>query len=176
MLRTYLSLVAGLALLPGCPLLDVQADVQDVCVTYPGLQIPAQPPATTAIERSFTVDQLDSFKDLADQGFTLAFSHGVARATSGVSDFTFVQHADLAIASGDPSSTLPTLEIFDCDGCASADGTLDVAAAGSADATAYVASGSLVVTIDLAGTAPTVDWTMDVDVCMTGAGSYQVDE
>ncbi len=172
--RTPLCLVAGVLLLPGCPLLDVQADVAETCVTYPGVKVDAQPPATLSVDKSFTIDHLDSFKALADQGFHLAFVRGEVRATSGVADFSFVDKAAVEVASGDPSSTLPTLEVFDCDHCATDSAKLDVTTTTQGDAAPYVETGSLVLTVDLAGQAPTVAWTMDVDVCMTGSASYQL--
>lgn len=168
----YVGLVGCLALLPGCPLLDVQAEVSETCVTYPGVRVEAQPDGSTSVDSTFTVDHLDGFRDLADQGFHLAFVRGEVRATSGIADFAFVDHAAVAVASGDPESTLPTLDVFSCDHCASAAPVLDVTPSGAADAAAYIESGSLVVTLELAGRAPTVDWMMDVDVCMTGSASY----
>jgi hypothetical protein len=176
MSRSYLALVVGLVVLPACPLLDVEADVQDACVTYPGLQVAALPSVNATIEKSFTVGNLDSFKELASQGFDLSFVHGEAHATSGITDFTFVRKATMAVASGDPSSTLPTLDVFNCEACAPTGDTLEIGAATQADAAPYITTGSIIVTIDLTGTPPAVDWTMDVDVCMTGSGSYELNE
>src|SRR5450432_416560 len=110
-------LLLGLVLLPACPLLEVQAEVQEVCMTYRGVTIPGVPAGVGRIEQSFNFDDLQGAKALADANATLTFTRAEVRATSGVSDFTFVQKADLSIASGDPNSTLPTLSIFDCTDC-----------------------------------------------------------
>jgi hypothetical protein len=172
MLRPFM--LAGLVLLPACPLLDVQAEVQQVCLTYRGVTIPGVPLGQTTIDQSFSLDQLQGAKDLADADAKLTFTHAEVRATSGVSDFSFVQKAELSIASGDPSSTLPTLSIFECQNCGTATTTLDVDNAVTTPIQDYIKSGSLVVTIALQGTPPATDWTADVDVCMTGTVSYTV--
>ena len=162
-------MLAGLVLLPACPLLDVQAEVDEVCMTYRGVTIPGVPAGETRIEQSFNVDQLQGAKDLADADAQLTFTRAEIRATSGVSDFSFVQQAELSIASGDPNSTLPTLAIFECQDCGTATTTLDVDNAMVTPIQDYIKSGSLVVTLALQGTPPATDWTADVDVCMTGS-------
>jgi len=167
-------LLLGLVLLPACPLLDVQAEVQEVCMTYRGVTIPGVPVGVGRIDQSFNFNDLQGAKALADANATLTFTRAEVRATSGVSDFAFVQKADLSIASGDPNSTLPTLSIFDCTDCASSTSTLDAGTATTTPAQDYVKSGSLVVTIALSGTPPAVAWTADIDICMTGNVSYQV--
>jgi hypothetical protein len=161
-----LFLLAGLVVLPACPLLEVQGEVQEVCLTYRGVTIPGVPVGQTQVSQSFTLDQL--------QGAKLTFTHAEVRATAGVSDFSFVQHAELSIASGDPASTLPTLSIFNCEGCATTSTTLDVDNPTTTEVQDYIKTGSVIVTIDLKGTAPATDWTADVDVCMTGNISYTV--
>lgn len=169
-----LFLLAGLVVLPACPLLEVQGEVQEVCLTYRGVTIPGIPVGQTSVSQSFTLDQLQGAKELADADATLTFTHAEVRATAGVSDFSFVQKAELSIASGDPDSTLPTLSIFDCEGCATTSTTLDVDNPSTTEVQDYIKTGSVVVTIDLQGNAPATDWTADVDVCMTGTISYTV--
>lgn len=172
---SYLSLAAGLAVLPACPLLDVQASVAESCVTYPNVHVDAAPPGTQSAEERFRLNNLDSLQALTDQGFSLEFMRAQIRATSGITDFAFVNKATVTIASGDPASTLPTLEVFDCESCATAGPTLDLAAATTADAAPYVATGSLSVTANIAGQLPAVAWMMDVDVCTSGSASYTFD-
>jgi hypothetical protein len=173
MLRTSFLLAGLVTLVPACPLLDVQAEVQEVCLTYRGVTIPGVP-VGGSISQSFNFDDLQGAKDLADADAKLMFTHAEVRATSGVPSFAFVQHAELSIASGDPNSTLPTLTIFNCDSCGNATTTLDVANATSSQAQDYLKTGSLVATIDFTGTPPATDWTADVDICMTGTVDYTV--
>jgi hypothetical protein len=167
-------MLASLLVLPACPLLDVQAQVQEVCMTYRGVTIPGVPVGQTSIDQSFTLDQLQGAKDLADADAQLTFTHAEVRAVSGVSDFSFVQKAELSIASGDPNSTLPTVSVFDCEGCGTSAAALDVDNAATVPVQDYIKSGSLVVTIALEGTPPANDWIADVDVCMSGNISYKV--
>jgi hypothetical protein len=186
MIRSHLIAVfgglLGLALLPACPLLDLQADVQSACVHYSDVAVDPMPQVTATIEKSFTVNDLDSLKQLADDGFQLSFASGDVASATGISGFGFVKSADVAVASGDPNSTLPTLE-FTCTDCGGDSTELDFAPVGSdsgsaatVDAKPYFDSGSLIVTIGLTGMPPSIAWSMDVDVCVTGTASYQVNE
>lgn len=174
-MRTSFLLVGLVTLVPACPLLNVQADVQEVCLTYRGVTI-AGIPVGGSISQSFDFDDLQGAKALADADAQLTFTHAEVRATSGVPNFSFVQHAELSIASGDASSTLPTLSIFNCDACGNDTATLDVANATSSQVQDYIKTGSLVVTIDFTGTPPATDWTADVDICMTGTVNYTVSQ
>ena len=167
-----LALVAALTVLPACPLLDIETQVADTCATYHDVAVPAVTDVQPMISQDFTIDQLQSITQLANLDGTLTFTHAEARITGGISDFSFVQSASLTIASGDPSSTLPSIVVFACSDCGTPTPTLDVATNAQIDAKAYVSSGSLAVTVDLAGQAPSVAWTMDVDVCMSGDVSY----
>jgi hypothetical protein len=175
MSHTYASLVVGLLVLPACPLLDVRADVQQACVTYQNVSVDPMPQVTGTLEKSFTVSDLSALKNLTDDGFQLGFASGDVRAVSGISDFGFVQAADVLVASGSAASTLPTYD-FGCTNCGSAASEVEFAPQGSGDAQAYVETGSLIVTLELTGTPPAVGWTMDVDVCMTGTASYELNE
>lgn len=170
-MRLFL-LASSLVVLPACPLLEVQGEVQEVCLTYRGVTIPGIPVGETEVAQSFTLDDLQGAKALADMDATLTVTHAEVRATSGVKDFTFVKKAELSIASGDPDSTLPTLSVFGCDNCSSASTTLDVDNPSTTPIQDYIKTGSVVVTIDLKGTPPANDWVADVDICMSGNISY----
>ena len=167
-----LLLVACLLVLPACPLLDVETDVQETCATYHDVQIDGVPVAQGTLSTTFTFSELGPLQDLASFDTGIQFTRAALHATSGVSDFAFVDGASLAIASGDPSSTLPSLVVFECAACGTPAPVLDVATSAAVDATDYVTSGSLIVTADFTGRAPASAWTMDVDVCMSGRGSY----
>jgi hypothetical protein len=168
-------LLCGLtALVSGCPLLDVRAEVEEVCMTYRGVTIPGMAAGATSVEQSFDFDDLRGAKQLADAGATLVFTRAELRATSGPTSFELVHHATLSIASADPASTLPTLDVFTCDDCGNATPTLQITNASTTPVDDYLETGGLVVTVDLAGTLPTADWTADIDVCMTGTIAYQL--
>jgi hypothetical protein len=165
-------LVAALSLLPGCPLLEIQGSVDEVCATYHDIQVQPVPASLPMLSQDFAIDNLGSIDKLASLDSTLQFTRAELHATAGIADFSFVHGASLTIASGDPSSTLPTIKVFDCADCGAAEATLDIATTAQIDAKAYVSTGSLIVGVDLTGAAPTVAWTMDLDVCMSGKVAY----
>lgn len=173
---TKLSLVGiGLAMLPGCPLLDVQADAGEVCLTYPNLRIPAAGGQTEA-QQSFSFDDLSQIHKITDKlDANVQLVRAEIRATSGISDFSFVQAAHLTVSSGDASSSLPPLEIYNCDGDCAPDGdTLELPASKAEDVIAYLKGNSIKIDLGFKGNLPTTEWTMDVDVCMKAKGSYTV--
>lgn len=174
---TKLSLVgiAGLAMLPGCPLLDVEADAGEVCLTYPNLHVPAAG-GETSIQQSFAFDDLSSIHNITDKvDANVELVSASIRATSGISSFQFVQSAHLTVSSGDPTSSLPPLEIYNCDGDCAPDGdTLELPASKAEDVIAYLKGDSIKIDLAFHGDLPTVEWTMDVDVCMKAKGSYTV--
>jgi hypothetical protein len=176
-LSPRLSLLAlGLALAPlaACTLVDAHADVEDVCVSYLGVKVPAAAWGATSIDQSFAVDNLGDIQNLTTLVSDLEFIRAEARATSGITDFDFVNAAHIAVSSDDPSSPLPTLDVYDCDGnCVPAGDTLTVPSAVTSSAIAYVKSGSVLVDVVMIGQPPTAAWTMDLDVCFRGQLSYQ---
>lgn len=162
------SLVA-ITLLPGCPLLETEVEVSEVCLTYPNIQVDAALAGATSINSSFTFDALDAIHDLTDLDADLELVRADATLTSGVASFDFVRSAHLTIASGDPQSTLPTLALYDCDGnCLASGVTLDLTGDVRHQLVDYAKGDSIVGAIDFTGEMPATAWTMDVSVCMKG--------
>lgn len=169
-----LSLVGiGLAMLPGCPLLDVQADAGEVCLTYPNLHVPAGGGQTSA-QLSFEFDDLSNIHDLTDKvDANVELTRAEIHATSGISDFSFIQKVDLTVSSGDATSSLPPLAIVNCDGDCAPDGaTLELPASQAQNVIAYLKGNSIKIDLAFQGDIPTTEWTMDVDVCMKAKASY----
>lgn len=179
MLKPFVGASFGIALLSlsaGCPLLEIKAEVPEVCLTYRNVHVAGVSGAPTTYTNQFSFDDLSAVKDLAKLDANLEFVRAEVRATSGITSLDFVTSAHLAIASGDPSATLPTLEVLDCDGDCLTDGTtLEVPAAIQHDAVAYLETGSLVIDLSLAGKLPEQDWTMDVDLCLKGNVDYTLE-
>ncbi|MCW5803716.1 MAG: hypothetical protein KIT31_15135 [Deltaproteobacteria bacterium] len=167
--------ILGLTLLPGCPLLAVEAEIPEVCMTYTGIEI-AGVGGATSLNTEFTLDDLGGLEELTNKlDATVHFVRAEVRAR-GVSDLAFVDRATLTIASGSPDSTLPELVAYDCDGTCLPDGLrLAIPATLERDALAYVESASLLVGVEFAGQMPEDDWSFDVDVCMKGTLSYALD-
>ncbi|HET9623047.1 MAG TPA: hypothetical protein VFP84_16860 [Kofleriaceae bacterium] len=165
---------AGLTVLPACPLLDVTADAQEVCLTYPNLKVPAAG-GETSLDQSFSFDDLSKIHDLTKLDASLEFTRAQVRATSGITDFSFIESAKLDVASGDPGSTLPTLTMYDCNGDCDPNGaTLDIPANTVTNAVQYLRGDSIEIGVAFKGTLPSVAWTLDIDVCMTASASYSV--
>lgn len=158
--------------LAGCPLLEIEASIEEVCVTYRDVEIVGV--VGDHIQHSFTTGELGELQGLAEQDAEMSFTRVTLRAHGG--ELTTVSSARVAVASGDPESTLPTLPIVECDGDCLPDGnTLAIPAATQHSAVAYVATGSLVIDLELRGQLPAEAWTADVDVCMNGRFRYAVE-
>lgn len=172
--KTSLVLAAGLIALPGCPLVDVNVDVPDVCLTYPNLEIPAVAGGQTSLDQAFVFDDLSQVHDALNRfDANLQFVRADVTATSGITDFKFIQAAHISVASNDPGSTLPAMTMYDCDGdCAGDSATLEIPAAVGNDAIPYLRGNSIKIDIMFEGNVPSVAWTMDVDVCMNAKASY----
>ena len=170
--KSALLLGIGLGMLPGCPLLDVQAEAPEVCLTYPNLDVPATT-GLSSFQKSFVFDDLSSIEDLAKLDGNLRFVRADIRATSGIDSFAFVDAAHVVVSSGDPASALPPLTIYDCDGdCAPAGNQLELPATLADNALEYLRTNSIVIDLDFHGEVPAVAWTMDVDVCMKASAGY----
>ena len=170
------ALAAGLlALEAGCPLLDVEAEVPEVCLTYPDFEVDGAL-ASSSVDESFVFDDLSRLHELADLDAGIAFTRAEVRVKNGVDSLAFVQEFRASVASGDPGSTLPTLVLFDCSGdCDSAGASLRVPASFVEDALDYVKSDSLVLDLKFVGEIPRTRFKLDVDVCMKGHVGYTVD-
>lgn len=171
--------VAWIALATGCPLLDVEAEFENLLITYPAVEVPAvEASEATHIERSFVVDDLQTLEKIGEIvriGGEVALMSADLRPTSGITDIAFVHRATVTVTSGDPDSTLPPLT-YACDGnCTPENGVLAIGALDSENVLAYVQSGSILVDIAIDGDLPTVDWTMDVDLRFRGRVTAQVD-
>ena len=167
-----LVLAVAALLLTGCPLLDVEVDVPEVCVTYADLPVEAADrDGAVTIHRSFAVDDLSLVHRLTDLDAELAFVGAALIARTGIAGFAFVDAARISISSG--GSELPPLVLYQCAGdCVPADGALDMTAASEHDALAYLRGDGLIIDLELTGRLPTVAWTMTVDVCFAGRAGY----
>jgi len=178
-MKPVIPAVVGLAFLSGgCPLFSVEAEIEEACVVRHGIAVEAVPAGTTSITKQYdiAVDELSGLQDLIDLDADLEFVRFDVIATSGITELGFVDAAHVTVASGDPDSALPTLVAYDCDGDCPVNGTtLTVPAAAERDAADYLASGSLVVDVEVEGQLPATAWTMDVAVCVKGRAAYALE-
>ena len=170
--KSVFVLGAGLFLLPGCPLVDIQAEAQEVCLSYPNLRVPAMPDQSS-IKQTFAFDDLSKIHDLTELDANLEFVRAEIIVTSGIESLAFVDAVHIVVSSGDPGTTLPPLTMYDCDGdCARVGNKLVIPAALAHNAIEYLRSDSILIDLDFQGQIPSTEWTMDVNVCMNAKAGY----
>lgn len=170
--KTLMLLGTGLFLLPGCPLVDIEAEVPEVCLKYPNLEI-TNPEAASSLTESFTFDDLADIHDLVEHDASIQFVRAQVRATSGVENLAFVRSLRVMVSS--PTSSLPAMTMYDCDGdCVPEGDTLEIPAAVGNDAIAYLRQDAIAIDLDFQGEIPAGTFTLDVDVCLKGSAGYTV--
>ena len=152
----------------GCPYVQVSVAVSEVCVTRHDVTIDATD--GTHAGGSFTIDDFGDVSKFAGLDGDMQFRRVQIRPHGALPS---VSSAHVAIASGDASSTLPSLELA-CDGDCEVEQDIYLPAELQANAVDYVLSGSMVIDVDVQGQLPTTAWTADIDVCMTGKFGDQV--
>jgi hypothetical protein len=164
----------GLAFLStGCPLVEIEAEIEDTCMSYTGVEVDGVA-GETSLVKSFAFDDLGGLGELADLDAEVHFAHFDARLVDGVKHFDFVQAAKVTISA--PDGDVPALVVYECDGdCATEGSVLTVDATSEVDALEYLRQDSLVVDVELTGQMPDKKFTMDIDVCVNGKVRYVVD-
>jgi hypothetical protein len=155
-----------LAFLTGCPLLDIQAEVDDLCITQTGISIPAAPAGVDGeLTQDFTFDNLDALSKLSSVSGDVQFASATVVPSGGASSLSFVDSAHLTIA----ADAQPAIDAFDCDGdCFAAGDALNLSAMAEQNVLSYLTAKALSGSIALRGTLPTSDWSVDVTVCLRG--------
>lgn len=174
MIKPAFVFALGISVLGGCPLLDVEVDVPEVCVTYRDLQvegIPVPTDETVTVHNSFAVDDLSAFHQITELDAQAAFVRADLFARAGITSFDFVDAAKISISA--PDSSLPPLVLYQCDGdCVASDGSLDMTPDTQHDALDYLKGESLVIDIEMTGRLPHDRWAMDIDVCFQASAHY----
>ena len=167
------ALLTGLAMLPGCPLVDVEVDVPEVCLTYPNLQV--QTPAQSSISESFVFDDLSAVHDVVREDASLEFVRAEIRVASGLDNLAFVDSVKIVVSSNDAGSTLPPMTMYECDGDCAPDGkVLKLSAGGARNAIDYLKQDSIKIDLDFHGEIPAASFALDIDVCLKGSASHSV--
>lgn len=168
------ALLAVALLLPlgGCPLLQVEADVPEVCVSRTDVTVPGSlGQLQTKVKVDLTnVDGLDEIKD-SDELHFISFS---AHPQGGGSELASIQSAKVTLLAS-AASGLPALQIFSCEGdCTSADGSLTVRSSTDANIADYLGDPAVAVEVELRGSLPLRDFKIDVDACLSGTLSRSI--
>jgi hypothetical protein len=172
------KLVFGLSLVTlaaGCPLLEVEAEMPEVCMTHRDVEVAGVPAEyAMGIDETFAFDDLSAFEEMKDLDADLRFVSATIRATHGVGNLAFIDAASVQIASNNPDSTLPTRAIYACasGSCPAQDNALAIPVQDQDDALEYIRSGSMSISVQATGNMPTEAWKMDVEICVAGRASY----
>jgi len=163
-----------ITLVAGCPFLEIEAEMPEVCMTHTNVEVAGVPAdSAQSIDETFAFDDLSAFEQLNDLDADLRFVSATIRATHGVGNLAFINAASLAIASANPDSTLPTRAVYACDGdCPAKDNGLAIPVQDQDDALEYIRSGSMSISLQASGNMPTEAWKMDVEICVAGRASY----
>jgi hypothetical protein len=166
-----LLVIAGLSLLPGCPLLEAEVQVQEVCITYDDIDaLPA-----TDVHQQIVIDDMSEIHELTDHAEDLRFRRAEVIATSGIDNFDFVDTARIAISPGAGESPVAPLTLYRCDGdCVSHADSLALTADEEHDVLDYLRGDAITLHLDVTGTPPPVAWTMSVVVCFEGRARFEV--
>lgn len=152
----------------GCPLVQVEAEIEQVCVTRAGVEVAAAGGAGRAVVRTTTTD-LAAARDLLDPRDEVRFVRFSARAGGGVTSLGFLRAARVHVASADPTSPLPQLLVFECGAeCVTAEGGYQAPAVTEANAVDYALADELAFELELEGALPERAWSLDAEVCLSG--------
>jgi hypothetical protein len=161
------ALFALALLLPlgGCPLLQIEAELPEVCIARTGVTVPG---ALGQLETKVKVqlDELEGFDEL-EAGDELHFISFAAHPQSGGQELAGIRSAKVTLLTGDAG--LPPVQIFSCEGdCVAADGTLSLDAASEANIAAYLTAPGAAVEVELHGSLPLLDFKVDLNACLSG--------
>jgi hypothetical protein len=164
--------LAGLSLLPACPLLELEIEVPEVCITYDEIDVLA----ATEVHERIVVDDLSELHELTARAEHLRFRRAEAIAVSGVDGFDFVETARIAISPGAGDSAVQPRLLYACDGdCVSSADALALSDDEQHDVLEYLRGDAVTLDLDITGDLPQTHWTMSVVVCFEGTARYTVD-
>jgi hypothetical protein len=169
---TLVLALAGLSLLPGCPLLEAEVDIPEVCITYDDIDVLA----ASEVHERIVVDDLAELHELTARAENLRFRRAEVIAVAGVDGFDFVDTARIAISPGAGDSAVAPLTLYQCDGdCVSSADGLTLSDDAQHDVLDYLRGDAVTLDLDITGNLPQTKWTMSVVVCFEGTARYSVD-
>lgn len=165
--RTSALVVCALLLpLGGCPLLQIEADVPEVCVSRTDVEVPGalgQLQTTVKVKLS-DIQGLDELKG----GDELRFISFTAHPQDGGKEFANIQSAKVTLTAS-KASGLPALEIFACSGdCTDSSGALSVKSSTDDNIADYLSDDEATAEVELHGSLPLRDFKVDINACLSG--------
>ena len=159
--------VALLLPLGGCPLLQVEATVPEVCISRTGVTVPGslgQLETTVKV----TLDEVDALDELTGSDELHVISCSAHPQDRG-GELASIQSAKVTLLPS-KASGLPDLQIFACENdCLASDGSLTVKSSTDANIADYLSDPEIAVEVELRGSLPLRDFKIDVNACLSGA-------
>ena len=166
----------SIGLLSGCPVLSAEAEIGEMCVTFKDRTIKGTA-AGQPFRHSVIAEPFEVFPALLQ--FDMEISH--ARATlilkQGAEDFSFLESISVYARGVEAGNELPPVALVNCPDylCASDGGetSFDTDVPGTLGD--YVAAGAMQLDITLRGPLPETDFTVDIEVCVSGLASVALE-
>jgi hypothetical protein len=163
------TLLAVALLLPlgGCPLLQVEAEVPEVCVSRTDVTVPG---SLGQLQTKVRVDlsEIDGLSEIQGSDELHFISFSAHPQDSGL-EFASIQSAKVTLRASEASG-LPDLQVFACSGnCITSEGSLTVKSSTDANIADYLGDAEVSVEIELHGSLPLRDFKVDVNACLSGA-------
>ncbi|HRC58776.1 MAG: hypothetical protein IPI49_05780 [Myxococcales bacterium] len=154
------------AWLCGCTLARVEAEIDEACVLRRGIAIDSGSVLRTTVVRT-TIADLATLGELLQDSDEVTFVRFEARAAVGPPNLAFLEAVQVTLASANPDSPLPQLEVLSCGGeCLTADGALVTRALTQDNVVAHLREPELALELRLTGDLPTQGWALDAQVCL----------
>ncbi len=177
-LTTTVALVS-LSLLSGCPLIQVELDLPEVCLTMDAIDVDGSTgTGAMSIERNIDItERVRNIQNaLAEQGVTnqlelVSFAAHIVPSAHAPSDFRFVDQLSVTLpASGQQLG----VTLVDCTDCGSDDSSvwLDLP---RIDMRPYAERETISIDVALMGNMPAHSWQMSADLCFSAQLGYSQD-
>lgn len=174
-MKSPTALLAFALLLPlgGCPLLQIEAEVPQVCIARTGVTVPGSLGELLTMVK-IGLDDAGGLDELRG-GDALRFVSFAATPQGGGQELAGVQSARITLlASAD--SGLPPVQLFACaDSCTGEDGALTLTSSSDANIAAYLRDREVAVELELRGSLPLQDFKVDLDACLSGEVRRSID-
>jgi len=162
----------ALVVLAGCPLISVEAEIPDACLTYAEVEIGGVPHGV-AFTFTKTLDEVPLIDGFVSFDAAITEARATLRARSGVSDLHFVDGLVVTIDNGERAPFV--LVACEHGSCASPTRESAIAIDTPADLIDYLTTGPAEIKIEMTGALPTETWVADIEICLSGSARLTVE-
>lgn len=165
---------AAVAMLSGCPFATVEAELGEMCVTFKDRTISGTP-AGESYRHSVIAKPFEVFPKLLEVGMDIESARVSLTVKDGAADLSFLENIQVWVRGVEQGNELPPVSLIDCGDftCASAQSEPQTSFATDVPGSLgdYLAAGAVQLDITLRGPLPEHDFTVDVEVCVSGGAS-----